>query len=221
MTTSPATTTPTQPAARRFRAAQAAFDVVVMAASAGGLQALNKIMQALPAGLPVPVLVVVHLDPRYPSQMAQILARSCALHVIQASDGDLLQAGTVFIAPPDRHMLITEKGAIALVLTALVNYVRPSADRLFDSAAATFGERAIGVVLTGNGSDGSAGVRAIHTAGGSVIAQDQATSDYFGMPSAAIETGMVDYILPLGEIPQALVRLISTGRIHGPDERTR
>ncbi len=96
------------------------------------------------------------------------------------------------VAPPDRHLLVNADGTVSLAATAPVHFVRPSADRLFESAAASFGDRVIGVILTGTGSDGDMGVRAVEQGGGTVIAQDQETSQFFGMPGAAIGTGAVD-----------------------------
>jgi two-component system chemotaxis response regulator CheB len=106
-------------------------------------------------------------------------------------------------------LLINRDGTMSLTQTELVNFVRPSADLLFESVAAAYGERAIAVVLTGAGKDGSMGVTAIKKRGGTVIVQDEATSEFFGMPSAAIRTGTVDFVLSLEEIPSALVTLVA------------
>ena len=143
--------------------------------------------------------------------MADILSRRTALKVKQAEEGDALSSGTVFVAPPNRHLLVNPDGTLALAQSELVHFVRPSADLLFESVAASFKDRAIAVVLTGSGSDGTMGVKAIKKMGGTVIAQDEATSDFFGMPGAAIQTGSVDFVLPLEEIPSALVMLVTTG----------
>jgi two-component system chemotaxis response regulator CheB len=188
-----------------------AFDVVAVAASAGGLQALSALFSALPADFPAALVVVQHLDPRHRSLMADILSRRTALKVKQADDGDELSVGTVHIAPPNRHLLVNPDGTLTLAQTELVHFVRPSADLLFESVAASFKERAIAVVLTGTGSDGTMGVQAIKKMGGTVIAQDETTSEFFGMPGAAIQTGIVDFVLPLREIPSALVTLVTTG----------
>src|SRR5213594_1919266 len=189
----------------------AAFDVVALAASAGGLTALSSVLADLPAGFPAGILVVQHLDPRHRSLMADILSRRTRLEVKQAEEGDCLAGGRVYIAPPNRHLLLNGDASLSLTQTELVHFVRPSADLLFESVAASYKDRAIAVVLTGSGSDGSMGVRAIKKMGGTVIAQDEATSEFFGMPGAAILTGNVDFILPLGEIPSALVTLVMTG----------
>jgi two-component system chemotaxis response regulator CheB len=189
----------------------AAFDVVAFAASAGGLKALSDVFSALPAEFPAALVVVQHLDPRHRSLMADILSRRTALTVKQAEEGDQLDPGTIHVAPPNRHLLVNPNGSLSLAQTELVHFVRPSADLLFESVAASFKHRAIAVVLTGTGSDGTMGVRAIKKMGGTVIAQDEATSEFFGMPNAAINTGSVDFVLPLKEIPSALVTLVTTG----------
>jgi two-component system chemotaxis response regulator CheB len=167
------------------------------------------LLAALPADFPGAIAVVQHLDPRHRSLMADILSRRTHLKVKQAEDGEALKPGTVYIAPPDRHLLVNPDGTITLTHSELVHFVRPSADLLFESVAGSFKDRAIAVVLTGTGSDGTMGVKAIKKMGGTVIAQDEATSEFFGMPGAAIQTGQVDFVLPLEEISPALVTLMN------------
>ena len=140
--------------------------------------------------------------------MADLLSRQSQLPIKQAEEGDCLQPGSVFIAPPDRHLLVNPDGSLSLSRTELVHFVRPSADLLFESVAASFRDRAIAVVLTGTGSDGATGVRAIKKMGGTVIVQNEKTAEFFGMPAAAIQTGDVDFVLPLEEIAPALVTLM-------------
>ncbi len=187
---------------------QEAFDLVAIAASAGGLNALSEVLSNLPADFPATIVVVQHLDPRHRSLMAEILSRRTHLKVKQAEEGDTLELSTVYIAPPNRHLLVNPDRTLSLTQSKLVHFVRPSADLLFDSVAASHQERAIAVVLTGTGNDGAMGVQAIHKMGGTVIAQDKQTAEFFGMPSAAIQTGIVDFILPLPEIAPALVSLV-------------
>jgi two-component system, chemotaxis family, protein-glutamate methylesterase/glutaminase len=194
-------------------AAHAAFDVIAVAASAGGLNALSELLSALPADLPIAVVVVQHLDPRHRSLMADILSRRTRLLVKQADDGDHLEPGTVYVAPPNRHLLVNRDSTISLTQSELVHFVRPSADLLFESVAASHRDRAIAVVLSGSGSDGAMGVRAIKKMEGTVIAQDEQTSEFFGMPGAAIQTGSVDFILPLPDIAPALVTLVMKSEV--------
>jgi two-component system chemotaxis response regulator CheB len=190
-----------------------AFDVVALAASAGGLSALSRLLAALPAEFPAALVVVQHLDPRHRSLMADILNRRTSLKVKQAEEGDRLSSGTVYIAPPNRHLLVNPDGTLSLTQSELVHFVRPSADLLFESVAASYKERAIAVVLTGTGSDGAMGVQAIKKMRGTVIAQNEETAEFFGMPGAAIQSGSVDFVLPLDEIPAALMTLVMQGEV--------
>jgi two-component system chemotaxis response regulator CheB len=185
-----------------------AFDAIAIASSAGGLQALSVVLGDMPGTLPAAVLVVQHLDPRHRSLMADLLSRRTDLVARQAKEGERIEPGTVLIAPPDRHMLATEDHRISLTRSALVHYVRPSADLLFESVAGSYRDRAIAVVLTGTGSDGAQGVRAVKATGGTAIVQDPKTAAFGGMPDAAVRTGVVDFVLPLDEIASALVRLV-------------
>jgi two-component system, chemotaxis family, protein-glutamate methylesterase/glutaminase len=201
---------PVQP---RALACNGGFDVVAIAASAGGLRAISQILAALPASFPAAIVVVQHLDPRHRSLMADILSRRTALHVEEAKEGTRLNLGTAYIAPPNRHLLVNPDGTISLSQSELVHFVRPSADLLFESVAASYKDRVIAVVLSGTGSDGSMGVKAIKKMGGTVIVQDEQSSEFYGMPGAAIQTGCIDFVLPLDEIASALVTLVCTGDV--------
>ena len=142
--------------------------------------------------------------------MPDVLGRRSKMPVRHAEEGMIVEPGHVYLAPPDHHLLIDGDGVVNLTRTELVNFVRPSADLLFESVAAGYGERAIAVVLTGAGKDGSMGVTAINKRGGTVIVQDEATSEFFGMPSAAIRTGVADFVLSLEEIPSVLKTLVGS-----------
>jgi two-component system chemotaxis response regulator CheB len=202
MTISPAGVLPRFP--------DAAFDIVALAASAGGLQALSRVLAGLPAAFPAATVIVQHLDPRHRSLIADILGRRTALKVKEATEGDVLTAGVVYTAPPNRHLLVNPDATVSLSQSELVHFVRPSADLLFESMAASFKDRAIAVVLTGTGVDGAMGLRAVHKMGGTIIVQDEATSEFFGMPGAAIGTGTANFVLPLDEIAHALATLVGS-----------
>jgi two-component system chemotaxis response regulator CheB len=188
-----------------------AFWIVALAASAGGLAALSRVLSDLPADFPAAVVVVQHLDPHHRSWMAEILARRVHLRVKQAEEGESLLPGTVYLAPPGRHLLVRPPGVLELSDAAQVHFVRPSADLLFSSLADSFGDRVIAVVLSGSGRDGADGVREVKREGGMVIAQDEASSEFFGMPGAAARTGDVDRVVPLDEIGDLLVDLTDDG----------
>jgi two-component system chemotaxis response regulator CheB len=188
-----------------------AFDIVALASSAGGLAALSRVLAALPASFPATLVVVQHLAPQHRSLMADILSRRTPLRVKQAEEGEQVSPATVYIAPPNWHLLVNPDGTLSLTQSQLVHFLRPSADLLFGSVAASYGERAIAVVLTGTGRDGAMGVQAIKKMGGTVIAQDKTTAEFFGMPSAAIQSGSVDFVLPLDEIATVLVTLVMKG----------
>lgn len=185
-----------------------AFDLVAVAASAGGLNALRQVLSQLPAEFPVAIVVLQHLDPKHRSHLDSIFRRHTPLLVKQAEEGDSLSPGTVYIAPPNHHLLVNSDGTLSLNQSEFVHFVRPSADLLFDSVATSYKDRAIAVVLSGSGHDGATGVQKIKKMGGTVIAQNQETAEFFGMPSAAIDTGDVDFILPLEEVSAKLISLV-------------
>jgi two-component system chemotaxis response regulator CheB len=182
------------------------FRLVVVAASAGGLEALITLVTALPASFPLPIAVVQHIDPHRRSLIADILARHTKLRVKHVFAAERLVPGVVYLARAAHHLEVGVNGMIGLTRAEPVHHVRPAADRLFESAAAMF-PPAVAVVLTGTGRDGARGILAIKAAGGTTIAQDQASSAFFGMPFAAIETGAVDFVLPLDRIAPKLVDL--------------
>jgi two-component system chemotaxis response regulator CheB len=181
-----------------------------MAASAGGLNALTRVLGALPKDFAAALAVVQHLDPRHRRLMAEILGRHCALPVREARHADRLVSGIVYIAPPDHHLLVNSDGTVSLTHSELVHFVRPSADLLFESAAASYGERLIAVVLSGMGTDGALGLRAVKEMGGRVIVQTGA--EFAGMPDAAIQTGHVDVVAHLDEIAPTLLGLLSNSK---------
>ncbi|HEV8556240.1 MAG TPA: chemotaxis protein CheB [Actinophytocola sp.] len=188
------------------------YDIVTIASSAGGIRALTQVLGGLPADFPVPVLVVQHLDRRHETVIAQVLGRRSVLKVKLAEANERATPGTVYVAPPNRHLLVGAGGELTLTSTELVHFVRPSADLLFESAAGAYGSRAIACVLTGTGSDGAMGVSAVKSRGGTVIAEDPESAEFNGMPVAAVGTGSVDFVLPLVEIAAVIRGLVEARR---------
>jgi len=186
--------------------AAAHFNVVAIGASAGGVEALHVVINSLPVDFPAAVLIVQHMDPRHRSLLAQLLRRHSRLPVKQASDGEVLRPGTVYLAAPDAHLLVRE-GRLVLSDRPQVHFSRPAIDLLFASVAEAYADRAVGVVLSGTGLDGADGVRAIKARGGTTIAQAPASAAHAGMPQAARATGCADHVLPLEAIGPALVEL--------------
>jgi two-component system, chemotaxis family, protein-glutamate methylesterase/glutaminase len=184
------------------------YAVVAIAASAGGITALGRVLGSLPAGFPVPVLVVQHLDPRHRTVIAEVLGRRANMEVRLASNGEKAEVGTIYVAPPNNHLLVGADGVLTLSSSELVHFLRPSADLLFESVAGSYGPRAIACVLTGTGSDGAMGASAVKSRGGTVIAEDPELAEFKGMPEAAVASGAVDFILPLDEIGPVICGLV-------------
>jgi len=184
------------------------FGIVAIAASAGGITALGRVLGGLPAGFPVPVVVVQHLDPRHQTIIAEVLGRRAKLPVRLAKEGERAEPGIIYVAPPNHHLLVGAEGTLTLSSSELVHFVRPSADLLFESVAGSYGPRAIACVLTGSGIDGAMGVSAVKTRGGTVIAEDPDLAEFRGMPDAAVSSGAVDFVLPLDEIAAVIRGLV-------------
>jgi two-component system chemotaxis response regulator CheB len=186
--------------------------------STGGPAALELLLPALAASFPLPVLVVQHMPELFTKLFAERLNGYCPLQVKEAKEGDPVRAGTIYIAKGNWHMEVLAASRIGLPATLhlnqglLENHCRPAVDVLFRSVAAVYGAGALGVVLTGMGSDGMMGCRVIRDHGGSVLAQDQATSTVWGMPGAVCHAGLANKVLPLGDIAPEILRLVNRTR---------
>ena len=178
--------------------------LVVVAVSAGGVGDLLALVGLLPPDLDAAVIVVQHRSSGRDSKMADLLSRRTRLGVAEAVDGGRLEAGHVYLAPPDEHLVVDRLGLTILNHDLKVHYVRPSADVLFESAAIHYGSRVLALVLSGSGSDGASGVRAVKRAGGRVLVQDPATAQFANMPLAAIETGCTDEVLSPADLATAV-----------------
>jgi two-component system chemotaxis response regulator CheB len=180
--------------------------LVVIAASAGGLPAIVEVLAPLPADFPAAIAIVQHRGPHGPQVMIDILARRTKLRVQHAETGTVLEPGTVYVCPPGVHM--TTERSVHLVDGPQIEFVRPSADLMFDSVAHAYGEHAIGVVLSGCGADAALGSLAIAHAGGTVIAQDARTCEFEDMPAAAVKVGAAATVMTPAEIALELERLV-------------
>ena len=185
------------------------YELVVIGASWGGLVALETILRGLPEDFSLPIAVVLHRGVLSTERLAATLRRHTRLAVRETQDKEPILPGHLYLAPPDYHLMV-ERGAFALSTEAPVRYARPSIDVLFESAADSYAERVIGVVLTGSNEDGSAGIAHIKARGGFVIVQSPESAASPVMPTAAIAATCVDWILPLSEIGPRLATLIGT-----------
>jgi two-component system, chemotaxis family, protein-glutamate methylesterase/glutaminase len=185
-------------------------DMVVIGASTGGPVAVKTVLSALPSDFPVGIAVVQHIEARFADGYARWLDGECPLSVRLATDGQSLSGGTVVVAPGDEHLLI-RNDRVVLDNGPKVGNHRPAVDRLFETAAASFGTRLVGVLLTGMGRDGAAGCVAIREHGGFTIVQDEATSFIYGMPKAAAELGGASVVKPIEEIAALLQKVTRRG----------
>ncbi len=188
-------------------------DLVVVGASAGGVQTLQRIVAGFPPDLPAAVCIVLHIAPSGPSFLAGILHRAGPLSCRPAADGEQLRAGEIVVAPPDRHLVI-EGGRVRLTVAPRENGHRPAVDVLFRSAAASRHTCVVGVVLSGNRNDGTAGLARIKSGGGVAIVQDPSEALHAGMPTSALAHVSVDAVVPSSLMADAICAFVSRGGSH-------
>jgi two-component system chemotaxis response regulator CheB len=182
--------------------------LIVIGASAGGLEVVTQVLADLPRDFPAPIFVVIHTGAEVPGVLSQIFERAGPLPADYAVEGEKIVPGRVFIAPPDHHLLI-ERGKVRVTRGPRENGFRPAIDPLFRTAAASYGARVIGVILSGGLDDGTSGLSAIKRAGGTAIVQDPKDATLPGMPASARRHVKVDHVLPGSKIGAALIRLTS------------
>jgi two-component system chemotaxis response regulator CheB len=182
--------------------------IIVLAASAGGVQALRTIVAALPGDLPAAVAIVLHRPPDRESDLVEILRTVAHMPVIEAENDQEIEPGIVYIARPDAHLTVTRHRRFMHRDGRPLRHLHSSANPLLETAAEVFDGRIVAVVLSGSGTDATDGVQAVRRRGGYVIAQDKATSSQWGMPAAAVAAGAVDYLLPLNDIAPALEAIV-------------
>jgi two-component system, chemotaxis family, protein-glutamate methylesterase/glutaminase len=184
------------------------LELITVGTSLGGLNALTRMLQTLPEGFRVPVVVVQHrtISPEG-GGLAKLLQQHSRLRIVEAEDKMVLEPGNLYLAPADYHLMIEEPGVLALSTDAPVRAARPSIDVLFQTAADAYRDRLLGVVLTGASADGAEGLAAVKAQGGRAIVEDPATAECRTMPAAALAATAVDYVLPLEKIGDHLVTL--------------
>ncbi|HTP10073.1 MAG TPA: chemotaxis protein CheB [Anaerolineae bacterium] len=184
------------------------YQIIVIGGSAGAMTALTELLPAIPANYPLPIVIVVHLHPRQDNSHIERLGGLCALKVKEADEKEPLQPGTIYLAPPNYHLLIEKDYTFSLSIDERVNYSRPAIDVLFESAVQAYGSHIVGVVLTGANNDGAEGLRKIKERGGLAVVQDPRTAESTYMPQAALEATSVDHTLSVPEIGKLLVKLV-------------
>jgi two-component system chemotaxis response regulator CheB len=197
--------------------------IVVIGASAGGIEALNELVRGLTTDFAAPILLVLHIPADSPNLLPKILARAGTVKAKSADDGEIAQDGTLYVAPPDRHLLVEADGTLRTPRGPRENRHRPSVDPLFRSAALAYGPHAVGVILSGTLDDGTAGLLAIQRRGGITIVQDPDDAAYPGMPMSALRHVPVDRVLPItaiaAELAASLSRPPRTGDGNGSEEK--
>ena len=183
------------------------FQAITIGVSMGGVQALKTLLGRLPADFPLPLLVVQHISPEAGNGMAKLLDDLCAIRVKEADEQDVILPGTVYLAPPNYHLLVEKACTLSLSADAPVSYARPSVDVLFESAAAVYGAGLIAMVLTGANHDGSRGAQAVKRRGGIVVVQDPKDAEVRQMPESALAATDVDHVVPLADMAELLMRL--------------
>lgn len=181
--------------------------IIVIGVSMGGVGALKQILGELPPDFPVPILIVQHLEPNSGNALALLLDGLCPIHVKEADEQELPQPSTVYLAPPNYHLVVEPGGRLGLTVDPFVNYSRPSIDVLFETAAEAYGPDVVGVILTGAGYDGSRGLQRIREKGGLTIVQDPEDAVASSMPKQALAGVRADYVVPLAKLPQLLIEL--------------
>nr|CRH07204.1 Signal transduction response regulator, chemotaxis, protein-glutamate methylesterase [Candidatus Magnetococcus massalia] len=183
------------------------YRAIVIGCSAGGLDALERLLCPLPAEYPLPIMVVMHCSPHVEHQFHTLLNQQCQLTAVLAREKARLTPGKVFIAPPDYHLLVERSGDLSLSVDEKVHWARPSIDVLFDSAADAFGPELLAILLTGANTDGVEGLSRVIHHGGETIVQNPATAEVSYMPQAAVDAGVAQTVLDLDQLSLFLTSL--------------
>jgi two-component system chemotaxis response regulator CheB len=187
----------------------ARYDAIVIGCSSGGLDVLGRILSPLPPDFPLPVIVVMHLPQDGNSLLPEVLGKNCRMQVLEAEDKDPIVPGRIYTAPPGYHLQVEEDETFSLSVDPKVNMSRPSVDVLFETAADTYGERLIAIVLSGANRDGSHGIIAVSDAGGLCVAQQPETAAASEMPGGAIATGKINVVLSPDDMAEFLMKEVA------------
>jgi two-component system, chemotaxis family, protein-glutamate methylesterase/glutaminase len=195
------------------------YEAIVIGVSSGGMNAMKVMFSLLPKNFSIPAIIVQHISPRSDNQWIQLLNDKSNLHIKEADEKEKIEPGTIYIAPPNYHLMVEKNKTFSLTIDQRVNFARPSVDVLFESAAEAYKNKLIGVVLTGSNNDGARGLKKIKEWGGLTIVQDPATAEASSMPASAIAAVEVDHILPLNGIIDLLIKLSQVSK-PGPNNGT-
>ena len=196
---------------KEHKSPEGSFPTIGMGASAGGLEAFEQFFRLVPREVGMAFVLVPHLDPGHASMLTEILQRITAMPVVEAKDQLVVEPNHVYVIPPNREMTIFH-GAIQLSVPEAARGQRMPIDSFLRSLAEDQGEKAICVILSGTGTDGTLGLRAIHGAGGVSFVQEPATAKYDGMPSSAVQSGLATYVLPVEKMPDELMSYVRTAQ---------
>ena len=189
------------------------YEAIVIGVSSGGLNAMKIMFSLLPADFKLPVIIVQHISPRSENQWIDLLNNNSKLRIKEADEKEKIEPGMAYIAPANYHLMVERDKTFSVTVEERVNYARPSIDVLFESAAEAYKNKLIGVILTGSNNDGTNGLKRIQECGGLTIVQDPKTAESPYMPSSAIATIQPDYILPIAEIVDILIKMALTSNV--------
>lgn len=183
------------------------YEAIVAGVSSGGMKALKGLFSLLPEDFRIPIIIVQHVSPYSDNHWIELLNAKSKLTIKEADEKEKIKEGNIYIAPANYHLLIERNKSFSLTIDERVNYARPSIDVLFESASDAYGDKLIGIILTGSSNDGAKGIKYIKENGGMAIAQDPETADSPHMPKSAIEATKPDYVLPLENIVELLIKI--------------
>lgn len=189
-----------------------AYEAIVIGVSAGGINTLSSLFSLLGKDLPIPIIIVQHISPHSDNKWIELLGNKTKLHIKEAEEKENILPGTIYIAPPNYHLVVERTKTFSLTIDERVNFSRPSIDVLFESAANIYTNKLIGIVLTGSNTDGTEGIKKIQESGGLTVIQDPATAEVAVMPASAMASISADHVLALKDIADLLTKLSNSNQ---------